>query len=120
MTTLTIPYREQFNRQTERLIAAYVEHTGVPKSWILVPAGGNSAYLTQIKKHSVSAGKHDVFLENLSALWPVNLEWPEDIPRPPSEKADFDQLPKEARETLAARIAAHQRKSAERQEKANG
>ena len=123
MSTLSITYRDQFTRQTERLVRALMEHTGVSASAVLVPTGGNSAYLKQVRdggKHGVSVGKHDTFLENISALWPDDLAWPEDIPRPPREKAGFDQLPQEARDAFAARIQRQQTIGAAKHEKANG
>ena len=112
-------YREQFARQTKDLVEAFVAHTGVPQSAILLPTGGNTQYLRQIERHSVGVGKHDRFLENMSALWPAGLAWPSDIPRPPATKASPDQLTKEARETLAARIA-RAKEAAEAQEKTDG
>lgn len=122
MTILTIPYRTQFTRQTERLLQAFLDHTDLPASAVLVPAAGNSSYMKQAGAkgtHGVSVGKHDKFLENMSALWPSDLVWPEDIPRPPPEKAGFDQLPQEARDALAARIERQKNRSGDK-EQANG
>ena len=116
MPELSIPYRQQFTRQTERLIELFMAHTQLSRAAICTPAGGNALYLNQVKeggKHGVSVGLHDRFLENISALWPDDLYWPEDSPRPPPGKADFDQLSQEARDAVAARI----RKNKER---ANG
>ena len=109
METLSISYRIQFTRQTERLVRVFLDHTRVPQSALLVPAAGNSSYMKQASdkgRHGVSVGKHDTFLENMSALWPSDLAWPDDIPRPPANKATFEQLPQEARDQLAARIVA--------------
>lgn len=119
MNILSITYREQFTRQTERLVRSLMDHTGVSASGVLIPTGGNSNYLTQVTeggKHGVSVGKHDRFLENISALWPADLKWPEDIPRPPAEKAGFDQLPQEARDAFAARIKRPKKPTAASQE----
>lgn len=123
METLTITYRSQFTRQTERLVEAVMRHTGISASAVLTPTGGNCNYLKQVReggKHGVSVGKHDTFLENISALWPADLEWPEDIPRPPREKAGFDQLPQEARDAFAARIQRQKTLGTAKQEKADG
>lgn len=99
------PYRELFARQTEDLVKAFVAHTGVPQSAILRPTGGNTQYLIQMERHSIGVAKHDRFLENMSALWPSDLAWPYDIPRPPASKATEDQLPQKARAALSEQIA---------------
>lgn len=98
-------YRQLFSRQTTDLVNAYVAHTGVPQSFILRPTGGNTQYLIQMERHSVGVGKHDRFLENMSALWPSDLSWPSDIPRPPATKAALEQIPEKAREDLQKQIS---------------
>lgn len=99
------PYRQLFIRQTTDLVEAYVAHTGVPQSFILRPTGGNTQYLLQMERHSLGVAKHDRFLENMSALWPSDLSWPHDIPRPPANRASAEQLPDKAREDLKKQIA---------------
>ena len=107
MDYLTITYRELFMRHTERLFATFIKHTGVPQSAISTAVGGNSQFLDQIRKHSQKVSTHDAVLENFSALWPKDVEWPEDIPRPDPQKATLKQLSQEKRDNIAHRRAKH-------------
>lgn len=44
--------------------------------------------------HRLSAGRdchtgtYEAVMRKLSAMWPIDLEWPADIPRPPTKKGD--------------------------------
>ena len=114
MENSAISYRVLFNRQTERLVQALRDHTRLPTSAVLIPCAGNSSYMKQSGlngTHGVSVGKHDTFLENISAIWPKDCPWPSDIPRPDPMKATYSQLSKEARETFAARVLREKEKS---------
>lgn len=118
MKTSSTTYKKLFISQTEELVGAFENHTGATRSWIFLGAMGQSNYPKLMARHSMGVERHDKFLRNLSALWPPDLSWPDHIPRPSPENATYEDLPKERRQALWAKI--EERKARKKEELENG
>lgn len=89
----------------DRLIGALIAR-GLTKTFISKVVGGNPTWVRdyQIKKFRVDT--YDDAAARISAIWPEDVAWPSDIPRPEPAKISFGDL-----EAVAERLAKHRNRS---------
>lgn len=79
-------YLSKFRKNLETLSALLAEKTGVSLSTLGKRLAGDPKFFANAQKVDFRVGSYDYVVGRLSAIWPENLTWPDDIDRPaPSE-----------------------------------
>lgn len=100
------------------VIAAYCDHTGLKRTALSGLLTNDNTFIGRVDKGAgFTVSIYDRVMGSLSALWPDDLDWPEDVPRP--EPAA---LKPEVEGEVHKRVAAAQdrRRKREEKEQANG
>lgn len=72
-----------------KLGEAYASHVGLELSTVSTYAANDGKWLVGLKKNtSCTLRKAAVVVAWFSDHWPLDLEWPSDIPRPPKPKEE--------------------------------
>lgn len=107
MSDFAPPYRDILVARMDRLMAI-LQTRGLSQTFINNVTRGDPAWTRDYRNRDFRVGTLDAVLARLSAIWPKDLDWPVDIPRP--EPADVE--PEVAAE-VAERLARSAPKSTE-------
>lgn len=75
-------YLERFRTQFATLLHTYVGATRTPKTVVSEVVAGYHSFYLNCARTDFAAGKFDTALSRFSAIWPVDLAWPDGIERP--------------------------------------
>lgn len=110
------PTIEIARQQARKLIYTLQEATGFPDTFIAKVARGEPKWWAKLDEIGMTFGSFDMMVSRLSAVWPDDVAWPEDVPRQaPAEIGPEGANPKDlARETLPYEMAADFRQRLEK------
>lgn len=81
MSTFEPPVRQTLVAHMDRLFAI-LNRRGLPQTFLNNVTKGDPAWTRDYRNKDFRVGTVDAVFSRLSAIWPADTEWPQDIPRP--------------------------------------
>ena len=89
-------YRDHLASNMKTLLDAYCAATGRGPTTTQKRVSADTNFITSAAAGAgFTVGKYDTVVANFAAIWPVDLDWPEGVPKAPSECATVTRTPED-------------------------